>query len=115
MPKTDPPHVTLFEIHLRELGIKPQREYQFYERRQWKADWYFKVGDSELLVECEGGAFTNGRHTRGAGFLGDMEKYNIAQALGYRIFRFTPEMILCGYARSFIVEWIFNPKPERTN
>lgn len=43
-----------------------------------------------IAIEVEGGAFTRGRHTRGAGFIGDMEKYNAATSMGWRVFRVTP-------------------------
>jgi len=40
-----------------------------------------------IAVEIEGGVWTGGRHTRGAGFRQDMEKYNEATAMGWRVFR----------------------------
>jgi hypothetical protein len=46
-----------------------------------------------VIVETEGGAYTQGRHTRGAGFESDCEKYNLLTALGYRVFRFTRGML----------------------
>ena len=42
----------------------------------------------------EGGIFTGGRHTRAKGFLGDIEKYNQATLLGWRLFRVTPQNLL---------------------
>lgn len=39
----------------------------------------------------EGGVWTNGRHTRGAGFLADVSKYNRAAVLGWRLLRCTPK------------------------
>ena len=44
----------------------------------------------QLLDEVEGGVFSEGRHTRGMGFMKDMEKYNNAVMLGWRIVRCTP-------------------------
>lgn len=35
--------------------------------------------------------WTRGRHTRPQGFLGDIEKYNSAALLGWRVFRVTPD------------------------
>ena len=51
-----------------------------------------------LAVECEGGTFTRGRHTRGAGFEKDCEKYNAAVLAGWRVLRFTASMIDSGDA-----------------
>lgn len=44
-----------------------------------------------MALEIEGGAWTRGRHTRGAGFVRDMEKYNTAVMLGWRIIRIQPK------------------------
>lgn len=43
-----------------------------------------------LALEVEGGVWTGGRHTSGAGFVKDMEKYNEAAALEWRIIRVQP-------------------------
>ena len=51
-----------------------------------------------IAVELEGGVWTNGRHSRGAGFTSDCEKYNEAQLLGWRVLRFTSEHLNNGYA-----------------
>lgn len=41
----------------------------------------------------EGGTWSQGRHTRGQGYKQDCIKYNIAALLGYRVFRFTADML----------------------
>ncbi len=51
-----------------------------------------------VAVEVEGGAFIQGRHSRGAGFLKDMEKYNTLACLGYRLIRVTPRQMANGEA-----------------
>lgn len=43
-----------------------------------------------------------GRHTRGSGFVKDMEKYNAAGLLGWRVFRFTPKQLKTGEAQAFM-------------
>jgi very-short-patch-repair endonuclease len=45
--------------------------------------------EQRVSVEIEGGAWTNGRHTRGSGFVRDCTKYNLATLQGWRILRFT--------------------------
>ena len=51
---------------------------------------------------CGGNRTVPGRHTSGTGFENDLEKMNEAQALGWRVFRFTPDMIKRGEAVGFI-------------
>jgi hypothetical protein len=76
----------------RAVGLPvPTREYVFASPRRWRFDFCFI--EKKLAVEIEGGIFTMGAHTRGAGFAGDMEKYNAAALLGYRILRYTPSKI----------------------
>jgi very-short-patch-repair endonuclease len=42
-----------------------------------------------IAVEIEGAVYTQGRHTRGAGYLKDCEKYNEAQMLGWTVLRYS--------------------------
>jgi very-short-patch-repair endonuclease len=58
--------------------------------RQWRADRAYV--ELKLLFEIEGGAWIQGRHTRGKGYEADCEKYNTAQMMGYKVFRFSPAM-----------------------
>lgn len=40
-----------------------------------------------MAIEIEGSVWTKGRHTRGSGFLADMEKYNALAERGILLFR----------------------------
>jgi len=64
-------------------------EYQFNPNRKWRFD--YALLDYMIAIEIEGGAWSNGRHTRGKGFINDMEKYNSANVLGWQVLRYTPE------------------------
>lgn len=66
----------------------PEAEHHFKAGRRWRFDWAWP--ERRVALEVEGGVWTEGRHTRGAGFLGDMAKYNEAALLGWRILRCTP-------------------------
>lgn len=68
---------------------EPTPEYTFHPHRKWRFDYAWPL--HKVAVEIEGGAFTQGRHTRGAGFIADMEKYNAAVLLGWRVLRFVPD------------------------
>lgn len=82
--------------HLKAYGIQFEQEFQFNQDRKWRAD--FHLTGTKILVEVEGGIWSNGRHTRGKGYLGDMEKYNSATALGYSVFRYSTEQVKSGKA-----------------
>lgn len=92
----------LLAIHLSELGLEYVREYRFCPPRRWRLDFWLPLYD--LAIEVEGGSWTNGRHTRGAGFEADMNKYNTLTKLGGRLLRFTPGMVLSGEAKAWIEE-----------
>ena len=64
-------------------------EYKFHPQRKWKYDFAHPV--YKIACEIEGAVWTNGRHTRGSGFVKDMEKYNAGTVLGWQILRFTPQ------------------------
>ena len=81
---------------------EPVRELMFAPPRRWRFD--FSWIDKKLAVEVEGGAWTGGRHTRGAGFEADMEKYNMAVLLGWRVLRFAPIHLKTGVAIQQIEE-----------
>jgi hypothetical protein len=68
------------------------RELVFHPKRKWRFDYAFPA--QKIALEVEGGIFTGGRHTRAKGFLGDIEKYNQATLLGWRLFRVTPQNLL---------------------
>lgn len=72
------------------MGLpKPQQEFRFDIFRRWRFD--FAWPESDVALEVEGGVWIGGRHTRGSGFIKDMEKYNEAARLGWKILRFQPK------------------------
>ncbi len=87
----------------RQLGLTGREfvaEHRFHETRRWRFDIAFPK--EKLAVEIEGGVWTEGRHTRGAGFVNDMEKYNEALIAGWRVLRVTPDMVKDGRALQLI-------------
>ena len=71
-------------------------ELPFCEGRKWRFDLAWP--SLKIALEIEGGIYSGGRHVRPEGFLSDMEKYNEAAALGWRVFRTTPQLIQRGNA-----------------
>jgi len=83
-----------FAFDLETLGQdlpQPVPQFRFDPTRRYKAD--FAWPEHMLLVEVEGGVYTNGRHVRPAGYRKDCEKYNRAQMLGYKVLRYTADML----------------------
>lgn len=64
-------------------------EHRFDRVRKWRFD--FAWPSRMLAVEVEGGTHSGGRHTRGAGYAADCEKYNAATISGWRVLRFTSD------------------------
>lgn len=75
------------QILERELELDVLLEHRFYPERKWRFD--LAIPSKKLAVEIEGAVYSNGRHTRGSGFLKDIEKYNTAAILGWTLLRFT--------------------------
>ena len=74
------------------LGLPPPvAEYRFAPPRRWRFD--FAWPELLIAVEVEGGVWSRGRHVRGRGYLGDLEKYNAAVVMGWRVLRYTPQTL----------------------
>jgi very-short-patch-repair endonuclease len=95
------------EIILQASGIPFVREYRFDPERKWRAD--FAIPEHKILIEVEGGNWTQGRHNRGKGYEDDCEKYNAATMQGWRVLRFTPGMLM----RTDVIQ-IINSLVERS-
>ena len=85
-----------------ECGLpKPELEYKFHPDRKWRFDFCFRQNPDDsrywLALEVEGAIWMNpskqsmGSHVRPKHFVKDMEKYNEAAALGYRLIRVEPK------------------------
>lgn len=87
---------TVLATHLRACKISFEQEFKFHPKRKWRAD--FLITGTKILVEVEGGIWNGGRHTRGKGYSGDMEKYNSAAMMGFTVLRFSTEQVKSGLA-----------------
>ena len=93
-----------FDAQLRSLrvnkrALKYEREYVFHPTRKWRFD--FAIPSAMLAIEVDGGLFRGGRHNTGKGMLADMEKFNEALCLGWRVLRVGGPHIKSGEA----IEW----------
>jgi very-short-patch-repair endonuclease len=75
-----------------ELGVEVEAEFYFAKPRRWRFD--YAIVEQRIAVEVEGGVWTRGRHTRGAGFLKDLVKYNEAAVRGWTLIRTTPDTLV---------------------
>lgn len=87
-----------------DLKLEIVKELRFHPKRRWRFD--YAIPSYKIAIEVEGGAWTNGRHTRGKGFLGDVEKYNQATVLGWRLIRCTPDTLTKSDTLSLISELV---------
>jgi hypothetical protein len=72
----------------RDHGCRCVFEHRFHPHRRWRFDVAFP--EKMIAAEIDGAVWVQGRHTRGKGFIGDQEKTNEAQLLGWQVYRFVP-------------------------
>jgi len=70
----------------------PVFEHQFCAGRKWAFDLAWP--EAKVALECQGGIWSQGRHTRGAALLKEWEKLNTAAEMGYRIIYCQPSDLL---------------------
>lgn len=75
------------ELWAKEQQLQLKREFEFYKERHWRFDWCFP--DLMVAVEYEGIMNGGKAHSSVSGILRDIEKYNTAQSLGWRVIRIT--------------------------
>jgi len=86
----------IIESIILEQGLKFEKEFRFSHPRRFRFD--YRVIDPNnpalmLAIEYEGGTFTNGAHGRGAHYSSDCTKYNIATCLGWKVLRYTVDIV----------------------
>lgn len=74
-----------------DLKLDCIKEHKFHPVRRWRFD--YAIPTAKIAIEVEGGVWTGGRHTSPKGFLNDMEKYNTATIMGWRLLRTTPDRL----------------------
>lgn len=79
-------------IMLHEQSVPaPVTEYPFAGNRRWRFDYCWPF--AHVALEVDGGAWTQGRHTRGEGFIQDQDKRNAAVMLGWKVIHTTPDRL----------------------
>lgn len=68
--------------------VRLETEVQFHPQRKWRFDW--ALPDLKIAIEFEGGIYqANSGHKTAKHYSKDTLKYNRAQALGWKVLRFT--------------------------
>lgn len=80
----------------------PETEYRFHDTRKWRFDFAWPL--FKVAVEVNGGAFVQGRHTRGIGAVKDWEKLNTAQLAGWTVLQITPRQVTDGTLAALLRE-----------
>lgn len=70
--------------------LKPSRFWKS-KKSSWRID--FLSEELKIVVEIQGGTFSYGGHSRGAGQHSDFDKINHLQNLGYRVFQFDTQHV----------------------
>jgi hypothetical protein len=81
-----------FQKYAELQGYKVTPEFQFAKSigRKWRSDWLVEKGDKQVLVEYDGyDQFGVSRHGTLIGRTNDVEKYNMANIMGYHILTYT--------------------------
>lgn len=91
------PPEEVFNLAVQDAGFPmPLRENDIIPGRKWRFD--FTWPDRMIAVEVQGGTWSRGRHTRGAGYENDCEKLNAAAADGWTVLYATTQMVEDGRA-----------------
>ena len=96
-------HMEQLVTQIHRAGLPaPAPEYHFAPEvdgkpvRQWRFDLAWPA--EQIAVELEGSLFTGGRHGGARSSIRDVEKYNAAALLGWRVIRTVPAMVKSGAA-----------------
>lgn len=84
------PKYDAFCLILRQhLGVEVVAEHRFHTTRMWRFD--YAIPSHRIAIEIDGGVWIEGRHNRPKGYIADLDKFNNAAALGWRVLKFTPQ------------------------
>lgn len=92
----------LQQIRALKLDAGMAREYVFAPPRKWRFDFCWPGSRLKVALEVDGGVFSGGRHTNGAGFTADVEKMNAAALDGWCVLRATAAHIKSGKAAQWL-------------
>lgn len=86
-PPVEPVGLRYIKRVLTAAGIPYTEEYRFHPVRRFRFD--IAIPDKLLAIEYEGVFSEKSRHTTAKGYTTDADKYNLAQSMGWRVYRYT--------------------------
>lgn len=119
--KPRPDYEATLAAELRLIGLGGfETQYRFHPERRWRADLAWP--EAMVLVEVEGvvrpgavnpqtGKPIRSRHQTISGYREDCRKYNAAVCLGWRVLRFTQDMVENGEALATIEQALRGDQP----
>lgn len=103
--KPQTPQTDYFTLLCRsDLKVECIKEHRFHPTRKWRFD--YAIPEHKIAIEVEGGVWTGGRHISPKGFLGDVEKYNTATVMGWKVLRTIPDRLCSNATLNMIREII---------
>lgn len=97
-----------------DLKVECVKEHKFHPTRKWRFD--YAITAHKIAIEVEGGVWTGGRHTSPKGFLGDIEKYNAATVMGWRVLRTIPDELCTNATLNMIRETMrYSAEPQKAS
>lgn len=85
-------------------GAQVVEEHKFHPKRKWRFD--YAIVEDKIAIEVEGGIWRKGggAHSRPTNIVRDIEKYNEAVRLGWRLIRVQPEKLNTSYTLNLITD-----------
>lgn len=87
IPQSKPKPLLHIEQALTAAGISFVTEYRFHPDRKFRFD--IAIPEKMIAIEYEGLMSKKSRHTTVGGYTKDADKYNLAQSLGWKVYRYT--------------------------
>ena len=106
LPSSDLERELLFQIRAARLEV-PVCQLRFAPPRRFRFDLSWP--ERKLACEINGGVWTQGRHTRGAGAESDAEKLTLAVLAGWKVLVVTGKHVQSGQALGWIERALQGP------
>lgn len=96
---SEPENLLAFQLDAARIPF--ERQYRIHPERRFRADFWLPA--PQCVVEIDGGIWTAGRHSRGAGITRDCEKSAYIALMPARLLRVTPDQVKSGRALDWIL------------